>query len=241
MRDSPRRRTTSWMIALLFAAALAAGSSVASDADPPDVTFQDRTTWLPNAHHLGFEASASACDEGAVESISVAVAGVGSGSDQGSDGCLAVSETLHLDAPGTYEGHGTATDDHGNTAEVTGEVVSRLIPFDTDSVPGYPPLEQIPETELGTFVTIDTLNAADGAVRGYEVSSDGEILLSNMGEVYVHHGDWTSRLVFEHVGVGATLDAGGEEVWNGLVYRASEEWWQIKAVPAGQSVVDSLR
>lgn len=232
-------RTPLVLVALL-AASVAAAPALADDADPPDVTFQDRTTWLPNAHHLGFEAAAGACDEGAVTSISVAVEGVGSGSNQGSGACLSVAEKLHLDGPGTYDGHATATDDHGNTAEAAGEVVSRLIPFDTDSVPGYPPLGQIPETDLGTVVTIDTLNTADGAVRGYEVSSDGEVLLSNMDEAIPQDGDWTSRLVVEHVGVGATLDVDGEEVWSGLVYRSSEEWWHLEAVPAGQGVVGSL-
>lgn len=226
------------LVAVLVASA--AAPALADDGNPPDVTFQDRTNWLPNAHHLGFQAEANACDEGAVASISVVVEGVGSGSNQGSDGCLAVSETLHLDAPGTYGGQATATDDHGNTAETSGEVVSRLIPFDTDSVQGYPRLEQIPETELGTVVTIDTLNTASGAVRGYEVTSDGEVLMSNMHEAVVHDGDWTSRLVVEHVGIGATLDVDGEEVWEGLVYRPSEKWWQIKPLPVGQGVGDTL-
>lgn len=232
-------RTLLVLVALL-AGSVAAAPALADDADPPDVTFQDRTTWLPNAHHLGFEARASACDEGAVTSISVAVEGVGSGSNQGSDACLGVAEGLHLDEPGTREGHATATDDHGNTAEAAGEVVSRLIPFDTDTVPGYPPLEDISETELGTHVTIDTHNAANGTVKGYEVMSDGDVLMTTMGDVLLEQGDWTSRLAFGHVGTGATIDVDGEEVWSGLVYRSSEEWWHIKAFPAGQDLVDSL-
>lgn len=203
---------------------------MASDGDPPDVGFDDRDTWLPVASFVGVEASAQACDESAVVSVSLAIEGVGIDAEQGHSSCLEVAETVTLDAPGEYEGSAEARDDHGNEAEDEGRIVSRLIPFDTGSVPGYPALEEIDETELGTQVTIDTLNDEQGAVKGYEVTSDGDVLLTNLADAVLEQGDFTTKLVVDRGVGGATLDVDGSEVWSGLVYQSSEKWWHLKSI-----------
>lgn len=216
--------------AVVLVLVFAATPAMASDGDPPDVGFDDRDTWLPVVNFVGFEASAQACDESAVVSVSVAIEGVGIDEEQGHASCLEVAETVTLQAPRTYDASAEARDDHGNEAEDDGRIVSRLVPFDTDSVPGYPPLDQVEATDLGSQVTIDTHNGETGVVKGYEVTSDGDVLLTNMAEVVPEEGDFTTRLVVDRPVGGATLDVDGWEVWSGLVYQSSTEWWHFKSI-----------
>ncbi|PSG98465.1 hypothetical protein BRD56_00570 [Thermoplasmatales archaeon SW_10_69_26] len=208
----------------------AAIPSLASDANPPDVEIEDRVTWFPNAHHLGFQAHAEACDERSTVRLSLTIKEVGSASETGNSPCLEVSETFTLPSPGDHKAKAEAQDDHGNEARNEGKVTSRIVPFDTGSVPGYPPLEEIRETELGPRVTIETLNDAGGTVKRYEVSSQGAVLMSTMADAVPEDGDFTTRAVLDRPVGWADVHVDGDVTWSGLIYQSSEEWWHFRAL-----------
>jgi len=196
----------------------------------PTVEFNDSIEWLPGAAVSGLTASAEACDADGVTSVSFHVEGIGTASTSGEATCLQAQDTFEISEPGYYHARARGADTEGNEANDTGYILARLNPFNPDNVEGYPPVDEISELELGTTVRILTLTSAEGDVLGYEVTSDGQVLISNLGSIEDEKGSEFTEVNWDRITGGTTLTVGGEVLWEGFTHRVDENWWRLRPV-----------
>jgi len=142
--------------------------------------------------------------------------------------CQSVSSDEHQPlAPGSECGTVTTHDTEGASDSDDGCIQYQAIPFVTSSVDGYPDLDQIEKTDLGTVVNVKTLVTENETVRGYEVTTDGTVLLSNLGSVDAQEGDYYSNVEWDRSTDAMVVDIKGQEEWSGTVENVGGKWWHL--------------
>lgn len=193
--------------------------------------YENQKDWYVLASLLGATTDGRGCDfDGSSTSVRVAVNGFSSTSGTGS-ACRTTTHTWKPLAPGFYGFTVTATDNEGASASDTDSHEITVIPTAT-AVTGFPNLATIPESSLGTRVTIETLVNAAGEVRAYRVSSGAVVHMDTLTGVVPAPTDAFAVTEYDRLLSTASIQLDTGDEWSGAVLKHGANWWEIRPVGA---------
>lgn len=218
------------VLAVALAGLVLAGGEVMAHDDGPEINVDAPPAWVGTSATTGYTFGVTACDDQQLDQLTVTVDGIVVGSAEGPAECLEVHPTLALAEPGHYEIQAHARDSPDEEAHATHVLNARLLPWDLDRVEGFPPLDEVPETTAASRMDIRMLLSPEGAVKGYDVTADGHVVLSNMEDAVPEKGDESVTILLDRPAGHGELRVGGQTLWEGTVVPGDTAWWRVRPV-----------
>jgi len=215
------------LFALLLPSALALGVG-----EGVSVSVEDRSVWLYEALVAPVEVAAVGISPAKdLDSVTVGVLSWGSTTEAAAGASHRVEHFFDPRAPGAYIAVAEARASSGDAARDTGRVDIQLIPFQPESVQGFPPLGDVEEPLTGVSYSIELVVQPDGSVGYYRVSIGGQVLLDNAAVApFPEPHDRFVSIFFNRGSGEGIMSIDGEVAWRGLVRQTGGEWWHVVPV-----------